>query len=193
MSTIHSFEPIVEPNSTILILGTMPGADSLSLHQYYANKNNYFWDIMFRVFNTDWAPFNYVDEKIQYSERVLLLKASQVALWDMIHSCTREGNSDKNIKNVELNDIDLFLKKNNSIKTIIFNGKSLGKSHSAFWYFKNGLPDLYNRKDLKLIPLNSTSSQNPNNPFMILSEWQNVLKRNIQCTVGKQVKNSSVQ
>ena len=48
-----SFEPIINSESKILILGTMPGIASLKEHQYYAYKWNAFWPIMFKLFETD--------------------------------------------------------------------------------------------------------------------------------------------
>ncbi len=46
----HSFEPIIDRNSKVLILGTMPSEESLRLHQYYANPRNQFWQILAAVY-----------------------------------------------------------------------------------------------------------------------------------------------
>ncbi|MEG0850935.1 MAG: DNA-deoxyinosine glycosylase, partial [Flavobacterium sp.] len=42
-----SFAPISSVNSTILILGTMPGTKSLELNQYYGHNQNNFWKFLF--------------------------------------------------------------------------------------------------------------------------------------------------
>ena len=44
---ITSFEPIVDKNCKVLILGTMPGVMSLEKKQYYGNKRNQLWKIMY--------------------------------------------------------------------------------------------------------------------------------------------------
>jgi len=50
---IKSFEPIVDKNCKILILGTMPGVMSLKKQQYYGNKENQFWKIIYKLFDQD--------------------------------------------------------------------------------------------------------------------------------------------
>ena len=45
-----SFDPILPQNPTIFILGTMPGKQSLKQQQYYANKRNSFWKIIFEMY-----------------------------------------------------------------------------------------------------------------------------------------------
>ncbi len=46
---INSFEPIANKNCKILILGTMPGIQSLEKHEYYGNERNAFWKIIFSL------------------------------------------------------------------------------------------------------------------------------------------------
>ena len=45
MYRIHSLEPIVDENSLILILGTIPGCCSLLHKEYYVEPRNKFWEI----------------------------------------------------------------------------------------------------------------------------------------------------
>jgi len=47
---IHSFEPVIDSDCDMLILGTMPGVHSLKKQQYYGNKQNLFWKIIFSMF-----------------------------------------------------------------------------------------------------------------------------------------------
>jgi len=44
---ITSFEPIIDKNCKILVLGTMPSVKSLEKQQYYGNKQNQFWKIIY--------------------------------------------------------------------------------------------------------------------------------------------------
>ena len=44
-----AFAPIINEKCNLLILGTMPGEKSLELQEYYGNKRNQFWKILFAV------------------------------------------------------------------------------------------------------------------------------------------------
>lgn len=50
---ITSFEPIIDKNCKILVLGTMPSVKSLEKQQYYGNKQNQFCKIIYGLFNKD--------------------------------------------------------------------------------------------------------------------------------------------
>ncbi len=49
----HCFEPIADRNAEILILGSMPGRESLEARQYYTNRRNAFWKIMAELLGFD--------------------------------------------------------------------------------------------------------------------------------------------
>jgi len=119
---LNSFAPIVTTQTKVLILGTMPGAISLEKQEYYGNKNNQFWKIMYSVFAT--LP---VSEN--FSEKTQLLKRNQIGLWDVLAQCERKGSLDTHIKNHMENDLLQLLKDFPEISTIIFNGK---QSHKYF-------------------------------------------------------------
>lgn len=110
----HSFAPIEDENSRILILGSLPGVRSLSENQYYAHPQNKFWKIIFGVFGA--APTDDYDAKIS------LLHKNHIALWDVVKCAERKGSSDGMIKHQKPNDIPAFLKKHKKIELIIFNG-----------------------------------------------------------------------
>lgn len=46
MKKCKSFLPVVNDDSKILILGSMPGIKSLNEQQYYAHSQNKFWKLM---------------------------------------------------------------------------------------------------------------------------------------------------
>ena len=52
---ITTFEPIIDENCKILVLGTMPSVKSLENQQYYGNKQNQFWKIIYGLFSKDVA------------------------------------------------------------------------------------------------------------------------------------------
>ena len=119
-----AFEPIVEDNSTLLILGTMPGEKSLELQQYYGNRGNHFWKIMFAVFNKPLVT--------DYNERIQLLKEHNIALWDVLQYCEREGSLDSNIKNEKPNNFENFYKMYPAIKYVFFSSKNAAAYYDRY-------------------------------------------------------------
>jgi len=118
--THFSFAPIVDDNSKVLILGTLPGPESLRLGQYYANPNNQFWKIMHLVFGeTLMSP--------AYDEKVKFLLVRKIALWDVFHSAERVGALDADIKNAVPNDIPGLIKQYPDITRVFLNGKTAEK------------------------------------------------------------------
>lgn len=111
----ESFAPFIPSHPQVLVLGTMPGRDSLRLGQYYMNSGNRFWKIVAA------AASQPLPER--YEDRLKLLDRLHIALWDVFASVEREGSLDKNIKKGERNDIQSLLEANPSIVKILFNGK----------------------------------------------------------------------
>lgn len=121
---LASFEPIIALDSAVLILGSMPGAESLRRGQYYAHPRNLFWRIMGDLVGGDPAA--------PYDERVEQLLAAGIALWDSLQYCERPASSlDARIKaETEVpNDFATLLADHPGIRAIGFNGK---KSEQVF-------------------------------------------------------------
>lgn len=123
MSFARSFPPIAAPNAEILILGSMPGQASLAANQYYAHPRNAFWPIM--------ATLLKFDLNTPYAQRIDSLRASRIALWDVLYSCSRPGSLDTDIDPETLiaNDLVSFLQQHPAIKRVFFNGT---KAESCF-------------------------------------------------------------
>lgn len=115
---IFSFPPIIDNNSKVLILGSIPGVKSLEKQQYYAHPQNKFWKIIFTLFHEEFTE--------DYSEKIKILKKYHIALWDVIDSCERKGSLDSEIRNEEANQIAELLEKYPNIEAIFCNG---GKSY----------------------------------------------------------------
>ena len=86
---VCSFAPIGNKSARVLVLGSMPGAESLRAGRYYAYKHNAFWPIMGELFDAGPA--------VAYEKRVLLLQRAGLAVWDVMASCIREGSLDSDI------------------------------------------------------------------------------------------------
>ncbi len=110
----HPFDPIVFPDTEVLILGTFPSIDSFEKSFYYAHPRNQFWPILSILTG---YPINNRDQKIW------LLKQSKLGLWDMVAGCHRENSLDSSLKGIEVNDIPALLRKYPSIRKILFTGR----------------------------------------------------------------------
>lgn len=129
---ISSFQPIVDTHSEILILGSIPGAKSLEMEQYYAHPQNQFWKIIFEILGHDFTT--------NYEERLAILKQHGIALWDVIDTCERKGSLDTAIRNEEANDILGLLELYPNIKAIFCNGQKSFKNLQKIFHKNPPLP-----------------------------------------------------
>ncbi len=126
-----AFPPIIYPDSSIIILGTMPGEKSLELQQYYGNRGNQFWKLLFTILK---QPFT-----TDYEERKALLKNHNIALWDVLQYCEREGSLDSKIKNEQPNDFYSFYNEFPTIKNVLFSSKNASVYYSKYVEYKEGV------------------------------------------------------
>jgi hypoxanthine-DNA glycosylase len=115
MSLKHSFPPIMGPDARILVLGSLPGDRSLAAQRYYAHPQNQFWHLMSPVVGRDLVALDYED-------RLAALRASGVALWDVIGSARRAGSSDAAILDPQGNDIAALVAQLPKLRAVAFNG-----------------------------------------------------------------------
>jgi TDG/mug DNA glycosylase family protein len=108
--------PVVDKQTRVLILGSMPGLMSIKERQYYANPRNRFWTMIY-------AAFDAGRPAADYQERLSFLLERRIGLWDVAESCTRKGSSDPSIVEAVANDFDAFFSIYNNIEYIFFNGK----------------------------------------------------------------------
>ena len=155
---IHSFPPVIDDGCRVLILGSMPSVVSLKRQQYYGHKQNYFWPMMFTIFEEPYSD--------DFAEKKRMLLRHHIALWDVLASCEREGSLDSNITDEEPNDIRTLLQDYPSIQYLMFNG---GK---AFQSFKKYFPDLLEQLAWKQMP--STSPAHTMKREEKLRQWQMV-------------------
>lgn len=111
----YSFPPFVPDGARLIILGTLPGEESLRLQQYYAHPRNHFWPLIAALSESPLPP--------SFTKRVALLKDNRWALWDVLEGAERIGSSDAAIRNPTVNAFGDFFATHPGIKTVAFNGQ----------------------------------------------------------------------
>ncbi|MCK9200496.1 MAG: DNA-deoxyinosine glycosylase [Gallionella sp.] len=165
MAKVRCFPPIADERARILILGSMPGRESLRANQYYAHPRNAFWPIMGEIAGAMPA--------LPYEQRTLKLRAAGIALWDVLASCIRPGSLDADIApdSIHPNDFAAFFEKHPHIERVYFNGTMA--EHS---FRKHVLPHL-DHLPLQLERLPSTSPANASLRFeQKLEAWKTILE-----------------
>ena len=123
---INSFDPIIPSKPKVLILGSMPGVESLKLQQYYGHPQNAFWYAIASLQSETNPPKT-------YKERIQLLLDNNIALWDVCKYCQRKGSLDSEIKNAKPNEIHKLLVEHPTITTVLFNGQPPNKLYRKFF------------------------------------------------------------
>ncbi|MFD1065799.1 DNA-deoxyinosine glycosylase [Oceanobacillus locisalsi] len=142
MDKLQSFAPIIGAKPKVLILGSMPSKKSLEEQEYYGNPRNHFWPMMYRILNEKAA--------VTYSEKIEIIQKHQLALWDTIGYCFRQGSLDMHIEEEEPNDIAGLLKEYPSIQLIACNGTK------AYHSFKKYITPML-EQEIDVLKLPSTS------------------------------------
>ena len=72
----HTFEPVYDENSKILILGSFPSVKSREQAFYYGHPQNRFWKVIAKITGQE------VPKTIEQKKR--LLRSRHIAIWDII-------------------------------------------------------------------------------------------------------------
>ena len=137
----RSFPPVADARTRLLVLGSLPGEESLARRQYYGNPRNHFWRLIGAVTGADLVP-------LPYEARLEALLAAGVGLWDTVGAATRRGSLDSAIRLHGANDLAALAATLPRLRAVAFNG-----ARSAAL----GRPRLAARPDLALVALPSSS------------------------------------
>ncbi len=159
---------IVDAGARMLILGTLPGEESLRRQEYYGHPRNHFWPMIAAVVG---AP-----SPVAYADRVALLKRSGFALWDVLLSAERIGSLDSAIRNARPNRFAALFRDYPDISTIAFNGQ---KAHALFRQHVAHDRRIAKR-NLRLLVLPSTSPTYVRPFEEKLSAWRVALPQNLR-------------
>ena len=155
----HTFKPIYNEGSKILILGSFPSVKSRENQFYYGHPQNRFWKVVAKVLDVK------TPETIE--EKKAMLLDNHIAIWDVIASCSIQGSSDTSIKDVVVNDFSEILR-NSSVKNIYVNG---GKAYELYHKYAE------KETGIKAIKLPSTSPANAAwNVDRLYESWKMILE-----------------
>ncbi len=163
MSEVHSFVPLIDERSKILIVGSMPGIESLRRQEYYGYSYNAFWRLMFDLLNEKASEL--------YAYKKAMLLEHGIALWDALKTCSREGSADQLIENAVPNDFNALLNHYQSVHHIFFNGRK-----AEAFFNKLIKPKLCVGRVLQFVLLPSTSPANARMNYLQKRErWKSIL------------------
>ncbi len=164
----ESLPPAATPAAQVMILGSMPGAESLRRAEYYAHPRNLFWDFIEELFA--------IPRALPYPRRLRMLNRRGVALWDVAAQCHRRGSLDAAIDRATVapNDFGRLFAKQPELHALCFNGRA-----ASALYIRLVLPRLDQRwRDLERIDLPSTSPANASIPrAKKRALWSEILRR----------------
>lgn len=126
----HTFEPIYNKDSRILILGSFPSVKSRENNFYYGHPQNRFWKVVAGVTGNP-VP-------VSIEEKKELLLNNYIAIWDVIASCSIQGSSDSSIRDVVVNDFTKVLQES-SIQAIYVNGNKAYELYHKYAEEKTGI------------------------------------------------------
>ena len=167
----HTFEPVWDKQSEILILGTFPSVKSREMQFYYGHPQNRFWKMIACIYKEQ-VPVS-IEEKKQ------IILNHRLAVWDVIAKCDIVGSSDSSIRNVMPNDIAGLAAKSR-IQRIIANGAKAYELYEKYQLEATGIPAL---------KLPSTSPANATWTFeRLVEKWEECLQNKV---VAEQSENNT--
>ena len=116
MTRKASFPPVVGPETRLLLLGSLPGEASLRAERYYAHPQNQFWRLIGAAIGREEL------NQLAYAERLALLGAAGVGLWDVVADAVRPGSLDGAIRDHRPNDLAALVATLPALRAIGFNG-----------------------------------------------------------------------
>lgn len=136
-----SFGAVADARTRVLVLGSLPGEESLRLGQYYGHPRNQFWRLIGTVIGRELTA-------LPYPERLAALQAAGVGLWDVVRSAARRGSLDTHIREHEPNALEALVAELPQLRAVAFNGGTA---------FRLGRGLLDEARGLTIVPLPSSS------------------------------------
>lgn len=153
------FAPILDENSEVLILGTVPSIASIEYGFYYGNPYNRFWPVLSALIDFDLVHASKEEKRAELQKR-------HIALYDVIYACDIVGSDDSKISNIQVSDVEGMMRQS-KIRHIFLNG------NKAYSEFKKHFPHLMEIAD----KLPSTSPRNARQTLeLLIKEWSKIIE-----------------
>ena len=111
----EAFPLVADNRCRVLVLGSLPGAQSLHEGRYYAHPRNQFWQLMSAVVAIDLPS-------LAYPDRLTALVARGVGLWDVVASARRAGSLDSALREITPRDLQTVIMGMPDLRVLAFNG-----------------------------------------------------------------------
>lgn len=154
----HSFGPVFDDQSRILILGSIPSVKSRREGFYYANPRNRFWEVL--------STLLACPQPATVPQKEEMLKGAGIALFDVLAACDIEGSSDASIKNAVPNDFSEIFSAAD-IRMVFANGKKAYRLYQTLCFQATG-------RECIALPSTSPANAAAGLPFL-LAEWSRIL------------------
>jgi hypoxanthine-DNA glycosylase len=115
VANLSGFAPVIAPNTRLMVLGSFPGVASLQQQQYYGHPRNQFWPILSALWAVDLRD-------MAYAERLDVVRARGLGIWDVYARCRREGSLDSAIQAAERNDFSTLRAQAPGLVAVAHNG-----------------------------------------------------------------------
>ena len=140
----------------MLVLGTLPGEESLRQVRYYAHPRNLFWPIIHALFGATPSTI--------YEERLAFVIDHRIALWDVCAMAERRASLDSEIRRETPNPLHDLLDAHPDIRAVAFNGGGARRLYDRHFA---------RRPSLLYLPMPSTSPAHASLAFADkLARWQ---------------------
>ncbi len=124
--SVHPGPPLVDENSEILILGSLPSVKSREQMFFYGHPQNRFWPLLARLCEAG-IP-------VSVEEKKMLLTRCGIALYDVIERCSIIGSSDSTIRDAEPADLRPILEGSRIGNRIYLNGGTAARLYEKYLY-----------------------------------------------------------
>ena len=173
--TVKCLPALLCDKPEILILGIVPGRESIEKQEYYANPNNHMWELLAKACGGQ-VPATYPD-------KVAFLARNHIAMWDYYSSVMQKKGSsraedilfDLDYMQDNGDGIKKILESNPSIKKIAINGRSRNGGYDDIRRVVEQICAEFPNVKVEPYPATNGSPKYPN-ADSLWEEWQNLLK-----------------
>ena len=128
----HSFGPFYTQGSRILILGSFPSVKSREQSFFYGHPRNRFWPVVAAVCREETPQ--------SLEEKKAFLCRNNIALYDVIESCSIIGSADSSIRDVVPADLQPILDGSRVENRIFTNGRKASALYQRYLLPTLGFP-----------------------------------------------------